>query len=89
MEIIRAHIKDGIVVNLSVGNTYKPWTPPIGITIVEVKGDEAAIGYSYDGKEFKAPALVEPLPQAPTLEERLALLEQEVIAIKVAQEKIS
>ena len=58
MEIIRAHIKDGIVVNLSVGDTDKPWTPPSGETIVDLEeGSEVSIGWSYDGEEFSPPSL--------------------------------
>ena len=93
MKVIRAHVKDGLVVNMSAGDTDKPWTPPDGIIVVELKLDsDVAIGYSYDGKEFKAPTTVEPVPQPtiepvpqPTIEERLAQLEKSVAELKAAK----
>lgn len=61
MKIIRAHIKDGVVVNMSAGDTDKPWTPPDGITIVELEqGTDVGIGHSWDGRKFSPP---EPKPQ--------------------------
>jgi hypothetical protein len=90
MEIIRAHIKDGLVINISIGDTDKPWIAPKDITIVELKSDtDAAIGYSYDGKEFTSPIPVEPVPvqpepieAKPTLEDRLTALESKIATLE-------
>jgi hypothetical protein len=85
MKVLRAHVKDGLVVNMSAGDTDRPWIAPYGITVVELKLDsDVAIGYSYDGKEFKAPTTVEPILQ-PTIEARLAQLEKSVAELKAAK----
>ena len=82
MKIVRAHIKDGVVINLSVGDADKPWTPPDGTTVVDVTGQDVSIGYLYDGENFTAPPEPAPVEPTPTLEERVAALEEEVTAIK-------
>lgn len=85
MKIVRAHIQDGVVVNLSVGDTDKPWTPPDGVTVVDVTGQGVAIGYLYDGKNFTAPPEPKPVEPKLTLEDRIAALEKDVTTLKAAK----
>jgi hypothetical protein len=76
MKVIRAHIKDSVVMNLSVGDTEKPWTPPDGITIVELEKaqDDCVIGSTWDGKTFKLPVALPPVV-IKTSEEKLTELQ--------------
>jgi cobalamin biosynthesis protein CobT len=87
MEIIRAHIKDGKVVNLSAGDTSKPWSAPAGVTVVNVTGQDVSIGDEFDGKAFTRP-VVEVAAVAEAVEavevDRLTLLEQRLAALEKA-----
>jgi hypothetical protein len=87
MQIIRAHIQDGKVVNRSSGDTLKPWSAPAGVTVVEVTGQDVAIGDDFDGKAFTRPvvevaAVVEAVEAVEV--DRLALLEQRLAALEKA-----
>jgi len=67
MEITRIHIKDGKVINISIGDTDKPYAAPDGIEIVEIEPQNITsnhrIGALYDGVNFTMPDTSEPLEE--------------------------
>lgn len=83
--VVRLHIKDGKVINLSAGDKAKPWTPPEGVTVVEIapaaQTEHHIIGATYDGKTFSKPIAVE-APKEPTLAEKVAALEKTVTELQ-------
>ncbi len=83
MIVRRVHIKDGVVVNISKGDTEKPWTAPNHVAVVELKNDEyVAIGYLYDGTTFTEPEPVTPTPQA-TVDDKIAALEKRIADLEL------
>lgn len=83
MKIIRAHIKDGKVINLTVGDTMKKWKAPDGVQIIELSENQtdAVMNGTYDGKKFSPPivekVIVEKTKQE-LLEERIKVLEDKI-----------
>ena len=73
------------MVNLSKGDTDKPWTPPKDVAIVDVTSQGVSIGDLFDGEKFSKPepVIVSAPEPKPTLEERVAALEKDVADIKV------
>ena len=67
MEITRIHIKDNKVINISIGDTDKPYAAPDDIVIVEIEPQNITpnhrIGALYDGENFTIPDTSEPLEE--------------------------
>jgi hypothetical protein len=83
MRVIRAHIKDGVVVNMSAGDTDKPWTPPDGITIIESEEvqEGCAMNSTWDGKTFKLPVAL--TVSVKTVDEKLTEFQDALDAVNV------
>ena len=90
MIVTRLHIKDGKVINISVGDTDKPWKPPEGIEVVEIDEgkniDDHCIGATYENGVFVKPPQPESKPAAPTMQEQIDALKAEVEKLKEALE---
>jgi uncharacterized Fe-S cluster protein YjdI len=74
MIVRKAHIKDGVVINISIGDTEKPWVPPDGIEIVTITdelSENCTIGSTWDGKMFTRPLDPIIIP-VKTIDEKLA-----------------
>lgn len=80
-----AWIRDGVVFNLSVGDTTKPIAVAKDVLRLDVGGVDVAIGDLYDGKTFTKPPEPEPIPIEKTLEQRLADLEGKVSTLEKAK----
>jgi len=67
MRITRIHIKDNKVINISIGDTDKPYAAPDDIVIVEIEPQNITpnhrIGALYDGENFTIPDTSEPLEE--------------------------
>jgi len=77
MIVTRLHIKDGKVINISVGDTDKPWKPPEGIEVVEIEEgkniDDHCIGATYENGVFVKPLITsEPPTLKTTVEEQFS-----------------
>jgi hypothetical protein len=66
-----AYIEGGVVTNVIVWDGEDGWTPPEGVTMVELPNDSSVgIGFAYDGATFTPPA--PPVVPPPTAAETLA-----------------
>ena len=54
-----AHVKDGVVENVSVWDGEYQHPVEEGVTRVEVTGEPVGPGWTYDGERFIAPAKTE------------------------------